>query len=226
MTFDRTGLSTLRRTVVVLGIAGLLAGCTSSTATTPPTAAPTTAPTAVVTEAPTTAPTTAPTATPTAAPTATSAATDTPVPASPTPAPTSPVAACTGNAANKAFILEAASKLKFAVYCAVLPSTWWIQTGKYTLPNGGTFELDYKNAAGATLVVQEGAFCPECAIAADHHYGAAAFGDLAGDFWSLLDTWIMVVGPMSSPKYMLNGRGMTKANFMAWSAAFVKVPKP
>jgi hypothetical protein len=222
MTIDRIGLKTLRRAAVAVTIAALLAGCTGSTATTPPTAAPTAAPTEA-TAAPTLAPTAAPTPVVTPAPTATPAPTDTPAPASPTAAPTSPAAACTGNAANKEFIAEAAAKLSFDVYCAVLPSTWWVQSGEYTLPNGGTLELSYKNSAGATMIINEGNWCGECAIAADHHYGAAAFDGIGGDFWSLVDTWIMVVPSITHPIYMLRGRGMSKATFMAWAAAFKKV---
>ena len=226
----RTSLTTLRHAVVGMAVAAALAGCTGSTATVPPPAATTPAATPVATTAPTQAPTIAPTAAPTAAPTVaptvapTAAPTATPT-AAPTAAPTSPAAMCTGKDNNKAFIAEVATKLKFNVYCAVLPSTWWVSGGGYTLPSGGTLELDYANAAGAKIVIQEGNFCPECAIAADHHYGAAPFDGLSGDFWSLTDTWIMVVGPMANPTYLMTGHGMSKAIFLAWAAAVVKVPK-
>jgi hypothetical protein len=233
MKSDATRLTTLRNAALGIAVAGILAGCTGSSATMPPpggataaaTPVATTAPTQATTAPPTAAPTAPPTAALTAPPTATPVPTDTPAPATPTAAPTSPAAICTGNDKNKEFIAEAAAKLTFDVYCAVLPSRYWVAGGKYTLPAGGTLELDYADAAGASIVIQEGNWCSGCGIAADHHYGAAAFDGITGDFWSLTDTWIMVVPSITDPSYMLRGRGMSKANFLAWAAALKKVPK-
>jgi hypothetical protein len=212
---------------VAMAASLVLAACSSSTATWPgSTGSATAAPASAATLAPAT---TAPVETATPAATETPAATATPVAtatASPTPgaSPTSPAAACTGKPANKAFIAEAAAKLAFDVYCAVLPSAWWVQSGKYTLPDGGYLELEYKRSSTTYLRIQQGNICPSICAVAGIYIGPAAFGDRTGNLSSLGPTFILTVGPGGDPDYLMIGTGMTQAQFTAWAAGLKKVP--
>ena len=221
-------LSSLRKSALALAACLMLAGC-SSAAPTPITVYVTPAPTITpiiiyVTPAPT----------PTEAPTDTTMATATPTPSvtpSPAASPTSAAARCTGNASNKAFFVEAASKEPFDVYCAVLPSSWWLESGALTLPNGGTVTVNYKNAAGARIGIMEGAFCtlsPADCSSRMSTIGPASFAGLPGTLVVIATgiTWGIYVDPGTMHAYTFYGRGMTQAQFVAWAAAVVKVPRP
>jgi hypothetical protein len=176
-----------------------------------------------------TGPTTAPT--PTAAPTPTPAASETPTPAAsetPTPAPTatSPAAGCTGTAEHQAFFAEAASLLGFDVYCAVLPSGWWLQAASYVLPDGGYLEVEYKNTSGVSFVLREGKWCPpdKVCVAVGPLIGTASFGGLGGDLYLNNTAYTLRVGTSANPRYLMVGSGMTQAQFTAWAAALIVVP--
>ena len=201
----------------VLATVAALAGCTSTAAT----------PVVIfVTPAPAT-PTPTPTATPT--PAATPTATPTPAaPPTPTPSPTSAAAGCTGTADNRDFFLVAASKLHFDIYCAVLPGGWWVDSGSYVLPNGGYMEAEYKNAGGAGLEIREGSWCPpaKVCIAPGATIGPASFGGLAGTLYVNGASYTLQVGTSAIQRYFMVGHGMTQAQFTAWAAAMLKVPKP
>jgi hypothetical protein len=203
-------VSYARRRVAVLVMALALAGC-SSTSSTP----------MVVIVTPTPAAST-PAPTPTIEPTPTVTPTETP---SPTPSPTSAAEACTGTAENKAFFVDAASKLKFDVYCAVLPSSWWLDSGFYVVPDGGYLNVEYKNAAGASFTLREGAWCPpeKACIAHGPAIGPAPFDGLAGTLHLNAGTYTLEVGTWADPAYLMVGSGMSEAQFRAWAAALVKV---
>ncbi len=190
-----------------------------------PTQAATEAPTAEATPKPTPKPSPTPapaaSATPTPAPTPTPAATPTPTPV---PTPTSRADACSGTADHKSFFAEAAAVLTFDVYCAVLPSGWWLKAASYTVPNGGYLEVTYGSAT-QTFVVREGRDCPpdKACIAYGGPVGAASFGPLSGQLYLNSTTYSLVV---TSPKpYVMYASGMTQAKFTSLAAAFVKVPK-
>jgi hypothetical protein len=170
----------------------------------------------------------------TPAPTPTAAPTDTPTPtptSSPTPSawPTSQAALCTGNASNKAFFVEAASNLSFAVYCAVLPSGWWLESGDYKLTPTAQLSVLYKNAKGDWFSLKEGDVCPPptlCAMAGSPA-GPASFGGLAGTLWVASPSfYTIIVGPAGHPSYAVGGQYMTQAQFVAWAAALKKVTAP
>jgi hypothetical protein len=226
---ERVSFSSTRRGAAAVALALALTGCGSSAATpitvvtaapASPTAAPTATPTPVVTATPTTGatPTAAATASPTAAPTPTLAA-----------SPTSAAAACKGTTpALKALFVEAASNLSFDVYCAsVLPSGWWLQSASYVLPDGGYLQADYKNSGGGAFEVREGRWCPpaKVCIAPGATIGPASFGGLAGTLYLNITTYTLQVGTYAKPAYLMVGNGMTQAQFVAWAAAMVKVPK-
>jgi hypothetical protein len=163
---------------------------------------------------------------PTQAPTPTPTATATAVP-SPSASPTSAALACTGKADTQAFFVEAAGNLKFDVYCAVLPSSWWLSNGSYILADGGYLEAEYKTSGGAGLEVREGRWCPpsKACIAPGATIGTASFAGLSGTLYLNTTTYTLQVGTSAKPEYLLVGSGMDQAEFEALAAAFFKVPK-
>jgi hypothetical protein len=218
-------LSSARRGILILATAFALSACGTATSTPVPTAPPSTtgsisAPTASPTAKPTLAPTAG--ATLTSAPTATAASTPTAA-----ASPTSPAAVCTGTADNKAFFVDAAKDLPFDVYCAVLPASWWLHSGSYraqpdpylTWPVLG---VTYRTSGGA-ISIGEGHYCEvSCwpSIPMPPPVATIAFGDRTGTLYWEAPYWELFL-----PVYAMNGWGMTKAEFIAWAAALVKVPK-
>jgi hypothetical protein len=202
--------STFRHGVWALAVAAVLAGCTSTEATpiviflTPSPAASTPAPTPTAVETPTASPTATPT---------------------PTPSPTSAAVACTGNEAHQAFFVHAAADLPFDVYCAVLPSSWWLDDASY---DGPFLEVAYRNGAGDGIWLFEGGWCPPDAWCAGPGapIGSASFDGLGGTLYSSGSYFTVQVGTVANPAYLMGGAGMSQAQFKAWAAAVVKVPKP
>jgi hypothetical protein len=175
--------------------------------------------------APTAASTPTAAATPTPAPTPTPAASETPTP---TPTATSRAAGCTGTAEHQAFFAEAAGLLGFDVYCAVLPSSWWLHAASYTLPNGGYLDVEYRTTSGAAFTLREGGWCPpdKVCIAPGALIGSASFGSLAGNLYLNNTTYTLQVGTSANPEYLMVGSGMTQAQFTAWAGALIVVPSP
>ncbi len=206
----------------VLTVSLALVACQGPSATPEPTA--TAEPTATPT--PTQAPT--PTATPTAAPTPTPAPIPTPT-AKPTPAPTLPagVLPCTGSSTIKQWLANQVSKLKFTLYCAVLPAGWSVVNMTYDYGAGG-LQAHYKNGAGYKIDVWEGNVCGiqpnPCTGFWAPDLGSQAFGPLTGDMAGSGGMWTVVVDT-SNPKvmYTITGEGMTAAAFRTYSAAMHKI---
>ncbi len=225
----------------------VLAACSGSTKS--PTPVPTQgpivtpaviAPVETPTPEPTELATPTPTPTPTAAPTETAAPTPDPTAApSPSAAPdaASRAQACSGTAQFKNLFAEAASRLPFAVYCAVVPSDYWIQSGSWESPDGGFVETDYRNGRDFLLVLEQGNLCPtgDCEIGLKDQ-GRIWLGDMGADLFALSMTPNIVVAPsptlylaLARPSrghdYALIGMGMSKGTFIKLAAAVVKVPR-
>jgi hypothetical protein len=211
-----------RSGALVLVMVVALAGCASANVTpiiVHVTPAPTAADFATPTEAPTD--TAAPTATATEAPT------DTPTP---TAAPSTLASACTGTADHRAFFAEAASLLSFDVYCAALPSNWWLQATQYQQPEGGQLTITYKNLSGQIIEVGEGNFCssdPSCWVSTSD-LGTASFGALPGSLKlrTAGPVYAVYVSPGTANGYSVAGQGMSQSDFVVLAAMMVKVPKP
>ncbi len=200
------------------------------------------------TDAPTVAPTPDP-ATPTVEPTPdetspSPATTDPPV-ATPTPSPAgSPAASpgdspdpnasptapseavCTGSDDNRAFFAAAAVVLAWDVYCAVLPSGWFVSSGQYRQANGGFLEIGYRGPGGRTLDLREGAFCTEedgC-VPDGSAAGAAAFGALDGTLIALDGGgWAVVVAPGETLSWFAIGTGLDETAFRELAGALHRV---
>jgi hypothetical protein len=230
----------LARGVAIAALALAMSACSSNLAapTQPPGATPTPEATETATDTPSPEITLTPTPPATASPSsaATPVATPTPLPlpspsGSAAPTASSPASACTGTADHQAFFAEASSKLIFDVYCAVLPSGWFLQSAAYELPNGGKLTISYKGPGGATLSISEGAFCTTSAADCSPHVsirGTAAFGDRPGMLDVLStppDVLVVYVDPGTTRAYSISANNLTQAKFVAIAAALSKVPK-
>ena len=217
--------SSMRRGAAAVALALALTGCATAsptpitvvvTPTPAPTATDTPTPEATATPTPAATPTAAPTPSPTAAPTVAAS-------------PTSAAAICKGTTADlRDLFALGANKLPFDVYCAgVLPSTWWMQSASYTLPDGGFLKAEYKNASGGDFVIWEGGWCPPqmACIASGGLVGPASFGGLSGTLYFESGTYSLQVGTLTNRLYRMIGHGMTQAQFVAWAAGMIKVPK-
>lgn len=241
-------MRTVKTSLILVLAAAWLAACNSagpsSAATdTGPTPTPTVAPAATATRAPAasattpaSAPATRPPATPaptaapsTAAPTAAPAATPTPVPAAtPTSAPAVSANGCTGSAANKTFFASNSPKVAFNVYCAVLPSGWFLNSGSYTAGNGGSFSIGYKNNAGNQFDLKEGFWCQGVPIECgpyDTAIGTANYGDMQGQLGKKGAQFVLYVKAGQNPAWSATGTGIDEATFRSFASALLKVAK-
>jgi hypothetical protein len=165
------------------------------------------------------------TPTPSATPTATPVATLTPASTA-----TSPAAGCTGGAPVQSFIAEAASRLTFDVYCAVLPEGWTFVSGQWAYTGGGMLKLSYAGPGGARVAVSEGAFCTTSVEACSTHVadiGVGAFGDLTGELEVLTEysSYAIYVDPGTTHAYTMTTVGMSQEDFVSYAASMLKVPK-
>jgi hypothetical protein len=223
----------MRRVAVALAIGVTLTGCGASQTATPFVPAVTPSPVETPSETPSETPIASETpaasesATPTLAPTV--APTDTPAPTLP-PVSAGDATKCLGWATYGAEFTKAAKSLKFNVdvYCAVLPSGWYVTTPfKWSQPKGvaGSLVVTYKRNT-AVLTVSEGNFCAGCAYVDLSDLGSASFGSLSADLkLRSTGTYALYVNPGATVQYQMVGKGMTQAAFVAMAAAMVKVPK-
>jgi hypothetical protein len=175
-----------------------------------------------------------PSETPTPEPTATPTPTPTPEPTptpTPTPSPTSAAARCTATPEQRAYLADAAAVLKFDVYCAVLPSGWWLDQAQYSQSNGGVFTATYRSTAGHLVGLSEGRICGDMSTCLDGYLsvvGPALYGDLAASLYVVdaLPTYGVYVSPHHAPAYAIYGHGMSQSQLKSFAAALVKVPKP
>jgi hypothetical protein len=169
-------------------------------------------------------PTDTPAATPTAAPTATPSATPSATPAA--SGSGGPAAGCTGTAEDQAFFAEAASVLSFDVYCAALPTSWWLQATEYKESSGGYLTIQYKNLGGGQIDIGEGNFCaglPDCWASASD-LGTASFGDRSGQLKLLAGgQYAVFVDSGTTHGYRMIGKGISQSDFVAMAAAMLKV---
>ena len=180
---------------------------------TPPASAepsPTLEPTAEPTAEPTTEPTAEPTAEPTVGPT-------------PTRTPGS-ADVCTGNDENRAFYASVATAVAWDVYCPVLPSGWYVDSGRYQASAGGRLVIAYKGPGGRRLEIREGAYCADqddCPPGGADA-GPASFGGMAGRLVDLGGSWIVVVGG-DHADWEAKGIGMDGSTLVGLTADFALV---
>jgi hypothetical protein len=104
--------------------------------------------------------------------------------------------ACTGTDANREFFVAATRALEWTVYCAVLPSGWFVDAGEYRQASGGRLEISYRGPSGARLELRQGGFCADTdgCVPAGSGAGEAVFGDMNGALVGLDEGgWAVVV---------------------------------
>lgn len=163
----------------------------------------------------------------TPAPTEVASLTPTPTPTpTPSPTPSGPAGGCTGSDDNKAWWTGEAPHLPFTVYCGHMPSGWYFSTASDNWKSGGKLDASYKGPAGATLSIDEGAFCTSnCSTGTS--IGTAKFGDLSGGLYSLGTGagYAIYVNPGTARGYSAVGKSMSQATFTNLAAALIQVPK-
>ena len=135
-------------------------------------------------------------------------------------------AACTGNDDNRKFFAGAADTLAWPVYCAALPSGWFVGAGDFTRASGGRLEITYRGPGGDTFELHEGAWCAEgggC-VPPGTDAGDVAFGDLTGTFIALDDGgWAVVVDRGADLSWLAVGHGMEDLVFLRFATELVNV---
>jgi hypothetical protein len=144
----------------------------------------------------------------------------------PSPAPGS-ADACSGSAENRDFYAALASSVTWDVYCATLPTGWFVESGSYRLSNGGQLSITYRGPGGARIVVREGGYCagvPGC-MPTGTDAGSARFGDRDA---RLLDpgdgSWLVAAASTGGDvAWQAVGTGMDGPTLAGYTAAFARV---
>ena len=147
---------------------------------------------------------------------------------SPSPSPMPPGAGCSGTADTQAFFVTAAKQLKVAVYCGHVPSGWYFKAGTNGAPSLNTLTATYAGKSGATVAIQEGAFCLTGASACSPHdtfLGSAKFGNLDGGLYTLGPGYAIYVNAGTTSGYTALGTNVTQSTFVNIVAALILVPK-
>jgi hypothetical protein len=103
--------------------------------------------------------------------------------------------ACSGNDNNRDFFADAAAALDFDVYCPSLPRGWFVDSGEYSLRNGGSLSITYDGPGDAILELRETGPCQpgdDC-IPSGTEEGDAPFGDRPGVLVAIDGGRLMVV---------------------------------
>jgi hypothetical protein len=136
--------------------------------------------------------------------------------------------ACSGSHDNRVFFEAIAGQVTWAVYCAVLPAGWFVQTGSFSLRDGGHMDITYKGPNGALLTLDEGAVCAQGAggcTPQGQQLGTSAFGDRSGTLTALGsgDGYAIYVDPGAFPSWSVTGTGLDQATFAGLAAALYHV---
>jgi hypothetical protein len=154
---------------------------------------------------------------------------DTPPPGSPSASASAgpgPAGACSGSAENRDFFRAAASALNWAVYCAVLPAGWFVDSGQYRQAGGGSVQIAYRGPGGARLELHEGAFCTasDGCVPSGADGGDAPFGDKTGTFVALdSGGFAVIVARGEKISWLAVGTGMDEATFRGIAGALTVV---
>jgi len=224
-----TGRAAAARPLLLVVIAVLASACIGGelgdAGVTPSASASSPQPSASSAASPTVEP--SPSASPTGAPTESPTPTETPVEEpTPTLAPAEAVEACAGNDENRAFYLDASENLDWPVYCPVLSGRWFVTSGTYSGRGVGQLQIGYRGPAGATLTLQQGAFCEtsDGCVPAGNDTGDASFGDQQGTLVTVDDGgYAIVVGRAETPSWLAVGTGMDEATFRQVASDFIRL---
>ena len=135
-------------------------------------------------------------------------------------------AGCSGSHDNRVFFDAIAGQVPWAVYCAVLPDGWFVQTGSFSLRSGGRMEITYHGPEGALLTLEEGNVCEgrtSPCPAAGEQLGQASFGDRQGTLTRVGSGYAIEVDASGFPGWYATGTDMDQGTFTAIAAAFLHV---
>lgn len=119
--------------------------------------------------------------------------------------------------------------MSWAVYCAVLPDGWFVESGSYRLANGGRLEVTYRGPGNADLAIAEGNICDglgpdvEACAPRDALIGSAALADRTGELGRLANGLVLDVDRGANPSWRVTGLGISEADFGAIGAAMLRV---
>jgi len=133
---------------------------------------------------------------------------------------------CSGSDDNRSFFAEAADTLQWTVYCATLPSGWFVVAGQYRRAGGGWLEITYRGPGGARFELHEGAFCqePQGCVPAGIDAGEATFGDRTGTLVATVDGgWALIVDDGAPISWLAVGSGLSEDRFREFTAALTIV---
>jgi hypothetical protein len=134
--------------------------------------------------------------------------------------------ACSGSDQNRDFFRDAAKALDWTVYCAKLPSGWFVESGEYRRAGGGRLEISYKGPGGARFELHEGAFCSSAdgCVPSGIEVGEAQLGDQTGTLRATdVGGWALVVDGDGTISWLAIGSGMDENAFRGLAAAAVAV---
>jgi hypothetical protein len=137
-----------------------------------------------------------------------------------------PAAACSGNDQNREFFEAAAAALQWTVYCAVLPTGWFVVSGEYRQAGGGRLEIAYRGPGGARFELREGGFCADAdgCVPSGTEIGDAAFDGQTGTLIATDDGgWAIVVDRGEAISWHAIGTGVEEDAFRAIAAALAAV---
>lgn len=129
---------------------------------------------------------------------------------------------CSGSDQNRSFFADAAAALPWAVYCPVVPDTWFVETGSFRLGDGGTLRIAYKGPDGARLELREGAICPDPSTCqpSGQEMGPTAFGDRQGTLIALEGGGhAVIVDPGAPVSWLAIGANLDEPTFRGLAAA-------
>ena len=136
------------------------------------------------------------------------------------------LADCSGTDDNRTFFGNAARDLSWPVYCAALPSRWFVNAGSYARGSGGKLEISYKGPNNARFELHEGAFCTSAAgcVPDGNEFGNAAFGDQTATLLHLTDGRIAAVLDRGERiSWLAIGDGLDDAQFAAFTGALIRL---
>ncbi len=135
--------------------------------------------------------------------------------------------ACSGTDDNRAFFAGAAKAFAGPVYCAVLPSGWFVVDGEYRRSTrGGWLFIIYRGPGDARFELHEGAFCNDAdgCVPDGPELGSAAFGDRSGTLVNAGNgRYAIVVDRGDNPSWLALGDNLDVEVFKALAADLVRV---
>jgi hypothetical protein len=133
---------------------------------------------------------------------------------------------CTGNQNNKDFFAAVADAAGWDVFCPVLPTGWFVDSGSFRLANGGWLMISYNGPGDARIELSEGAFCdePGGCVPDGTEVGSGLFGDREGTVVAATDgSWAISVDRGAPISWVLVGSGVDEAAFRDLAGSLLQV---